>query len=257
VIVYQEQVMQISQIIGGYTLGGADMLRRAMGKKKADEMAKHRETIADGARKKGYDPALAEQLFDLMTKFAEYGFNKSHTAAYAVVTYHTAWLKAYHCSAFMAATMSSDLDNTDTIKIFYEDTIANRIVVLPPDVNTSDYRFVPTDAKTIRYGLGAVKGVGEPAVRAILAAPGVRTLQGSLRFLLPHGQAHGQPPGHRGPGACRRLRHHRPGAASRPSQAAGQRRHGHGGGRTDCRAMPCRAASSTSRRGCARRWPTT
>jgi DNA polymerase-3 subunit alpha len=105
-----------------------------------------------------------------MTKFAEYGFNKSHTAAYAVVTYHTAWLKAYHCSAFMAATMSSDLDNTDTIKIFYEDTIANRIVVLPPDVNQSDYRFVPTDAKTIRYGLGAVKGVGEPAVRAILAA---------------------------------------------------------------------------------------
>ena len=170
VIVYQEQVMQISQIIGGYTLGGADMLRRAMGKKKADEMAKHRETIAAGAKAKGYDPALAEQLFDLMTKFAEYGFNKSHTAAYAVVTYHTAWLKAYHCSAFMAATMSADLDNTDTIKIFYEDTVANGIKVLPPDVNASDYRFVPTDSKTIRYGLGAVKGVGEPAVRAILAA---------------------------------------------------------------------------------------
>jgi len=170
VIVYQEQVMQISQIIGGYTLGGADMLRRAMGKKKPEEMAKHRETIAAGAKAKGYDPALAEQLFDLMTKFAEYGFNKSHTAAYAVVTYHTAWLKAYHCSAFMAATMSADLDNTDTIKIFYEDTVANGIKVLPPDVNASDYRFVPTDAKTIRYGLGAVKGVGEPAVRAILAA---------------------------------------------------------------------------------------
>ncbi|NMG47903.1 DNA polymerase III subunit alpha [Azoarcus communis] len=170
VIVYQEQVMQISQIIGGYTLGGADMLRRAMGKKKADEMAKHRATIADGARQKGYDPALAEQLFDLMTKFAEYGFNKSHTAAYAVVTYHTAWLKAHHCAAFMAATMSSDLDNTDTVKIFYEDTVANKIAVLPPDVNASDYRFVPVDRKTIRYGLGAVKGVGEPAVRSILAA---------------------------------------------------------------------------------------
>ncbi len=170
VIVYQEQVMQISQIIGGYTLGGADMLRRAMGKKKPEEMAKHRETIAAGAKAKGYDPALAEQLFDLMTKFAEYGFNKSHTAAYAVVTYHTAWLKAYHCAAFMAATMSADLDNTDTIKIFYEDTVANGIKVLPPDVNASDYRFVPTDSKTIRYGLGAVKGVGEPAVRAILAA---------------------------------------------------------------------------------------
>ena len=172
VIVYQEQVMQISQIIGGYTLGGADMLRRAMGKKKPEEMAKHRATIADGAKQKGYDPALAEQLFDLMTKFAEYGFNKSHTAAYAVVTYHTAWLKAHHCAAFMAATMSSDLDNTDTVKIFYEDTLANKIAILPPDVNESDYRFVPVDRKTIRYGLGAVKGCGEPAVRAIIAARG-------------------------------------------------------------------------------------
>src|SRR5574338_363865 len=140
VIVYQEQVMQISQIIGA------------------------------GAKEKGYDPALAEQLFDLMTKFAEYGFNKSHTAAYAVVTYHTAWLKAYHCAAFMAATMSSDMDNTDTVKIFFEDTVANGITVLPPDVNASPYRFEPVDAKTIRYGLGAVKGVGEPAVKAILAA---------------------------------------------------------------------------------------
>jgi DNA polymerase-3 subunit alpha len=170
VIVYQEQVMQISQIIGGYTLGGADMLRRAMGKKKAEEMALHRETIAAGAKQKGYDPALAEQLFDLMTKFAEYGFNKSHTAAYAVVTYHTAWLKAHHCAAFMAATMSADLDNTDTIKIFFEDALANGLTILPPDVNASDFRFVPTDRKTIRYGLGAVKGAGEPAVRAILAA---------------------------------------------------------------------------------------
>ncbi len=170
VIVYQEQVMQISQIIGGYTLGGADMLRRAMGKKKPEEMAKHRETIADGAKQKGYDPALAEQLFDLMTKFAEYGFNKSHTAAYAVVTYHTAWLKAHHCAAFMAATMSSDMDNTDTVKIFYEDTVKNRITVLPPDVNESDYRFVPVDAKTVRYGLGAVKGTGQQAVECILEA---------------------------------------------------------------------------------------
>ncbi|MDB5888520.1 MAG: polymerase alpha subunit [Rhodocyclales bacterium] len=170
VIVYQEQVMQISQIIGGYTLGGADMLRRAMGKKKAEEMALHRATIAEGAAKQGYDPALAEQLFDLMTKFAEYGFNKSHTAAYAVVTYQTAWLKAHHCSAFMAATLSSDMDNTDTVKIFFEDTIANGVVILPPDVNHSNYRFEPTDAKTIRYGLGGVKGVGEPAVKAIVAA---------------------------------------------------------------------------------------
>ncbi|MCP5268184.1 MAG: DNA polymerase III subunit alpha [Zoogloeaceae bacterium] len=170
VIVYQEQVMQISQIIGGYTLGGADMLRRAMGKKKPEEMAKHKETIAEGAAKKGYDPALAVQLFELMTKFAEYGFNKSHTAAYAVVTYHTAWLKAHYCSAFMAATMSSDMDNTDSVKIFYEDTVKNRITVLPPDVNASDYRFVPIDDKSIRYGLGAVKGTGEQAVNNILAA---------------------------------------------------------------------------------------
>ncbi|HJW24205.1 MAG TPA: DNA polymerase III subunit alpha [Rhodocyclaceae bacterium] len=170
VIVYQEQVMQISQIIGGYTLGGADMLRRAMGKKKPEEMAKHRETIAAGAREKGYDPALAEQLFDLMTKFAEYGFNKSHTAAYAVVTYHTAWLKRYHCAAFMAATLSSDMDNTDTVKIFYEDTVANGIKMLGPDVNASAYRFEPVDQKTIRYGLGAVKGTGQQAVECILKA---------------------------------------------------------------------------------------
>ena len=170
VIVYQEQVMQISQIIGGYTLGGADMLRRAMGKKNPAEMAKHRDTIASGAKEKGYDPALAEQLFDLMTKFAEYGFNKSHTAAYAVVTYHTAWLKAHHCAAFMAATLSSDMDNTDTVKIFYDDTIKNGIVVQGPDVNVSAYRFEPIDRKTIRYGLGAVKGTGQNAVEEILRA---------------------------------------------------------------------------------------
>jgi DNA polymerase-3 subunit alpha len=170
VIVYQEQVMQISQIIGGYTLGGADMLRRAMGKKKPEEMATHRGIIAEGAKHKGYDPKLAERLFDLMTKFAEYGFNKSHTAAYAVITYHTAWLKAHHCAAFMAATLSSDLDNTDAIKIFVEDALNNGLKILPPDANESDYRFVPVDRKTIRYGLGAIKGVGEPAVRAILAA---------------------------------------------------------------------------------------
>ncbi len=136
------------------------MLRRAMGKKKPEEMAEHRSIIREGAIQKGYDPALAEQLFDLMTKFAEYGFNKSHTAAYAVVTYHTAWLKAYHCAAFMAATMSSDLDNTDTIKIFYEDTVANGIKVLPPDVNASDYRFVPTDAPHHPLRAGGRQGRG-------------------------------------------------------------------------------------------------
>jgi DNA polymerase-3 subunit alpha len=170
VIVYQEQVMQISQIIGGYTLGGADMLRRAMGKKKPEEMAKHRTTIAAGAAQKNYDPALAEQLFDLMTKFAEYGFNKSHTAAYAVVTYQTAWLKAHHTAAFMAATLSSDMDNTDAVKGFIDDTLRNRVAVLGPDINASAYRFVPVDRETIRYGLGAVKGTGESAVVAILEA---------------------------------------------------------------------------------------
>ncbi|HEY5762368.1 MAG TPA: DNA polymerase III subunit alpha, partial [Rhodocyclaceae bacterium] len=170
VIVYQEQVMQISQIIGGYTLGGADMLRRAMGKKKPEEMAKHRSTIAEGAAKKCYDPALAEQLFDLMTKFAEYGFNKSHTAAYAVVTYQTAWLKAHHTAAFMAATLSSDMDNTDAVKGFIDDTVRNRVVILGPDINASGYRFVPVDRDTIRYGLGAVKGTGENAVNAIIEA---------------------------------------------------------------------------------------
>jgi DNA polymerase-3 subunit alpha len=168
VIVYQEQVMQISQIIGGYTLGGADMLRRAMGKKKAEEMDKHRSIFQEGASKKGYSPELATHLFDLMAKFAEYGFNKSHTAAYAVVAYQTAWLKAHHAAAFMAATMSSELDNTDQLKVFYDDSIANRLVFLPPDVNHSFYRFVPVDRRHIRYAMGALKGSGENAVEHIV-----------------------------------------------------------------------------------------
>ncbi|MBI4742739.1 MAG: DNA polymerase III subunit alpha [Betaproteobacteria bacterium] len=170
VIVYQEQVMQIAQIIGGYTLGGADLLRRAMGKKDATEMARHRDLMREGAKKKGYDEKLAMQLFDLMEKFAEYGFNKSHTAAYAVVTYHTAWLKAHHCAAFMAATLSSDMDNTDTVKIFYDDALVNRLKVLGPDINASDYFFTPVDRATVRYGLGAIKGTGKQAVDAILKA---------------------------------------------------------------------------------------
>ena len=170
VIVYQEQVMQISQLIGGYTLGAADMLRRAMGKKKPEEMAEHRGIFSEGATKNGIDGKLAMQLFDLMEKFAEYGFNKSHTAAYAVVTYHTAWLKAHHASAFMAATLSSDMDNTDTVKIFHDDAKANGLTILGPDINASEFRFAPVDARTIRYGLGAVKGTGENAVIAIIAA---------------------------------------------------------------------------------------
>ena len=170
VIVYQEQVMQISQLIGRYTLGAADMLRRAMGKKKPEEMAEHRDIFREGAKQSEIDERLAMQLFDLMEKFAEYGFNKSHTAAYAVVTYHTAWLKAHHAAAFMAATLSSDMDSTDTVKIFHDDAKANGLTILGPDVNHSEFRFAPVDEKTIRYGLGAVKGTGENAVSAIIAA---------------------------------------------------------------------------------------
>ncbi|MES2771230.1 MAG: DNA polymerase III subunit alpha, partial [Pseudomonadota bacterium] len=181
VIVYQEQVMQIAQIIGGYTLGGADLLRRAMGKKKAEEMALHRDLMRAGAEQKGYDPRLAMQLFDLMEKFAEYGFNKSHTAAYAVLTYQTAWLKAHHAAAFMAATLSSDMDNTDSVKIFYDDAIANRLTVQGPDINASYYRFTPVDRNTIRYGLGAVKGTGEQAIDNIVQ---VRTTGGAFKDLF-------------------------------------------------------------------------
>lgn len=169
VIVYQEQVMQISQIIGGYTLGGADLLRRAMGKKKKEEMDKHRAIFTEGAIKKNYDPALAEKLFDLMAMFAEYGFNKSHTAAYAVVSYHTAYLKAHYPACFMAATLSSELDKTDKLYEFYQDCLANNLTILPPNINLSEYRFKALDKDTICYALGAVKGVGQNVVDVIVA----------------------------------------------------------------------------------------
>lgn len=179
VIVYQEQVMLISQIIGGYSLGGADLLRRAMGKKKPEEMAMHREIFEKGAVEKGYDAKLAVKLFDLMEKFAGYGFNKSHSAAYALIAYQTAWLKAHHPAEFIAATMLSDMDDTDKMQIFWKDALANGVTVLPPDVNASEYRFIPVKdeysaqgkpPRTIRYGLGAVKGAGEAAIHAIVAA---------------------------------------------------------------------------------------
>ena len=170
VIVYQEQVMQIAQVIGGYTLGGADLLRRAMGKKKADEMAAHRGTFVDGALKKGYAGELANKLFDLMAMFAEYGFNKSHTAAYAVVTYHTAWLKAHYPAEFLAATLTSEMGDTDKLQLLVADAKYNGVTVLPPDVNASGFRFEPVSAKVIRYGLGAVKGAGESAVMNLLKA---------------------------------------------------------------------------------------
>jgi DNA polymerase-3 subunit alpha len=169
VIVYQEQVMQIAQVMGGYTLGSADLLRRAMGKKKAEEMAEHRDIFVNGAVAKGIDAKQATYIFDLMEKFAGYGFNKSHSAAYALVAYHTAYLKAHYPAAFMAATLSADMDATDKVKNFYEDTLFNGLEVLPPDINLSGYRFAPENTKQIRYGLGAIKGTGEAAISAIVA----------------------------------------------------------------------------------------
>jgi DNA polymerase-3 subunit alpha len=175
VIVYQEQVMQIAQIIAGYSLGGADLLRRAMGKKKPEEMAQQRSIFLEGALKKGHTEKLATQLFDLMEKFAEYGFNKSHTAAYAVITYQTAWLKAHYPAEFMAATLSADMDDTDKVAFLVADAKANGLAVLPPDINASRYRFEPVlgagqKSSSIRYGLGAIRGVGESAVMNILKA---------------------------------------------------------------------------------------
>jgi DNA polymerase-3 subunit alpha len=170
VMVYQEQVMQIAQVIGGYSLGGADLLRRAMGKKLPEEMAKHRTIFVEGAKQNGISATRATQLFDLMEKFAGYGFNKSHAAAYALVAYQTAYMKARHPAAFMAANLSAVMDDTDKVQQFYQDAVANGLAVLPPDINTSDYRFVPVDERTIRYGLGAVKGTGASAIGAIIDA---------------------------------------------------------------------------------------
>ncbi len=172
IMVYQEQVMQIAQVMGGYSLGGADLLRRAMGKKDAKEMAQQRDVVVAGAEKTGLARAKAIQLFDLMEKFAGYGFNKSHAAAYALIAYQTAFLKAHYPAAFMAANLSAVMDDTDKVHQFHEDALANGLKVLPPDVNAGEYRFVPVDAKTLRYGLGAVKGTGESAIGAVIAARG-------------------------------------------------------------------------------------
>ncbi len=170
IMVYQEQVMQIAQVIGGYSLGGADLLRRAMGKKKPEEMAQQREIFIAGAEKNGLARSKATQLFDLMEKFAGYGFNKSHAAAYALLAYQTAYMKAHHTAAFIAANLAAVMDDTDKVRQFHDDGVANGLTILPPDINASEYRFVPVDGKTIRYGLGAVRGTGESAIDAILAA---------------------------------------------------------------------------------------
>jgi DNA polymerase-3 subunit alpha len=170
VMVYQEQVMRIAQVVGGYSLGGADLLRRAMGKKKPEEMAKHRTIFVEGAGQKGVSADVATELFDHMEKFAGYGFNKSHSAAYAVVAYQTAYFKAHYPAAFMAANLSTVMDDTDKVKDLIEDCKALGLKVLPPDINAGSWRFEPVDAGTIRYGLGGIKGTGQGAIEAILAA---------------------------------------------------------------------------------------
>jgi DNA polymerase-3 subunit alpha len=170
IILYQEQVMQIAQEMGGFTLGGADLLRRAMGKKNADEMAKQRMLFVDGAIGKGFTKELASNIFDLMEKFAGYGFNKSHSAAYALVAYQTAWLKQHYPAQFMAATISSDMDKTDKVVTFIDECRAMNLELLPPDVNGGQFQFSVDKQNSVIYGLGAIKGLGEGPVSNILAA---------------------------------------------------------------------------------------
>lgn len=171
VIVYQEQVMQISQVMAGYSLGGADMLRRAMGKKKPEEMAKQRDIFVAGATAQGIDEATSGGVFDLMEKFAGYGFNRSHSAAYGVLAYQTAYLKQYYPAEFMAAVLTSDMNNTDNVVFFINDCRENfGLTVVNPSVNRSEWHFVADTPTNIIYGLGAIKGVGEGAVESIVEA---------------------------------------------------------------------------------------
>jgi DNA polymerase-3 subunit alpha len=170
IMVYQEQVMQVAQVLGGYSLGGADMLRRAMGKKKPEEMAKHREIFRAGAKEKGIDQAKADEVFDLMEKFAGYGFNKSHAAAYSLLAYHTAWIKV-HCTAeFFAANMTVEMDDTDKLRALLIDARSFGIEVQPPDINRGVSRFEPVSDSQVQYGLCAVKGTGQGAIEAIVRA---------------------------------------------------------------------------------------
>ena len=208
VIVYQEQVMQIANILAGYSLGDADLLRRAMGKKKAEEMAKQRERFKEGAAAKDIDPRLAMDIFDLVEKFAGYGFNKSHSAAYALISYHTAYLKAHFPVEFMAAILTSEKEHTEKIVKFIAEVRSKGIEVLPPDVNESEEDFSVVRAplgnaaaaqraaggSAIRFGLGAVKGIGSNAVKAILDARSPGRGPGGMG---PGGEG----PGEKGPGA--------------------------------------------------------
>ena len=170
VMVYQEQVMQMAQILGGYSLGKADMLRKAMGKKKADEMAEHRQIFRDGAAVNGLTQQKADEVFDHMEKFAGYGFNKAHSAAYALLAYHTAWLKVHYTAEFFCANMTVEMDDTDKLKALFEDAIKMGLTFEAPNINRGGHRFEPISDKQIRYGLGAVKGTGQQAIEAIVAA---------------------------------------------------------------------------------------
>ena len=180
VILYQEQVMQIAQVLAGYSLGGADLLRRAMGKKKPEEMAKQRTGFVTGAVARGVNEPQAAHIFDLMEKFAGYGFNKSHSAAYALLSYQTAWLKAHYPAAFMAAVLSADMDHTDKVVTIKDECDRMGLAVSPPDVNSSAYEFVVVGLREVRYGLGAIRGVGRAAVEAITAE---REARGAFRSL--------------------------------------------------------------------------
>ncbi|MDX2345363.1 MAG: DNA polymerase III subunit alpha [Legionella sp.] len=181
VILYQEQVMQIAQVLANYTLGGADLLRRAMGKKKPEEMAKQRVIFTEGATARGIDKKISTAMFDLMEKFAGYGFNKSHSAAYALIAYQTAWLKAHHPAAFMAAVISADMDTTDKVDMLIRECKSMELVVRAPSVVHSEYEFKVLDDKTLVYGLGAIKGVGEGAIQSILDT---RAEQGAAKDLF-------------------------------------------------------------------------
>jgi DNA polymerase-3 subunit alpha len=185
VILYQEQVMQIAQVLAGYTLGGADILRRAMGKKKPEEMAKQREIFVTGAQTRDVKPEIANQIFNLMEMFADYGFNKSHSAAYALLSYQTAWLKAHYPAEFMAAVLSSDMDHTDKVVRFLLDAKKMGLNVLPPDINTNQYAFTVAETGDILYGLGAIKGVGQAAVESMIEN---RAKQGTFADLFSFSQ---------------------------------------------------------------------
>jgi DNA polymerase-3 subunit alpha len=170
IMVYQEQVMQTAQVLGGYSLGAADLLRRAMGKKKAEEMAEHREIFRKGAGVNGLSEERADEVFDLMEKFAGYGFNKSHAAAYSLLAYHTGWLKVHFTAEFFCSNMTIEMDDTDKLKVLFEDALKFGMTFDPPDVNRGTHRFEPVSDKVIRYGLGAIKGTGQQAIDAILKA---------------------------------------------------------------------------------------